>query len=293
MKRAVICLFLLICQIFVNYAEIQSTQSLLEHPIATDYFARGDRKAHKFGVELRANTQFHHTKTDEDGVRMGCYGHVENGKMVSTYYVADARGYRLVPNQDLVPVYPEIDTERKASFVKDFDVDEKNSQNIRYFFPNACNGPELPELGELPEITRPSTTQRTTIPIQRSPDNTTSTATTTTTEPPPIPIVPNDLDTNASDTSFTENKGLRNNGNPRNNLNELPGARNGNGSCRRTTHLRFPEYNKNGECCSYENFASLVVPIPLDKFTQRDVDAVTGLDGDDLLLKVLEIFKRD
>lgn len=84
----------------------------LEHPGKSDYFSRGKEKAHKFGVELKANTQFHHTKTDEDGVRLGCYGHILDGKMYSTHYVADSRGYRLVPHQDYITVFPQRNVER-------------------------------------------------------------------------------------------------------------------------------------------------------------------------------------
>lgn len=58
------------------------------------------------------NFQFHHSKTDEDGVRMGCYGHMLNGKKFTTNYVADARGYRMVNSRDLISIYPQYDVER-------------------------------------------------------------------------------------------------------------------------------------------------------------------------------------
>jgi Insect cuticle protein len=67
---------------------------------------------HKFGYELGENRHFHHTTTDEDGVRLGCYGHVLEGKKYSTQYVADAKGYRTVPTHDLITVYPKSGDER-------------------------------------------------------------------------------------------------------------------------------------------------------------------------------------
>lgn len=39
-------------------------------------------------------------------MRLGCYGHELEGKKYSTHYVADGRGYRLVPHQGLITVYP-------------------------------------------------------------------------------------------------------------------------------------------------------------------------------------------
>lgn len=67
---------------------------------------------HSFGVEVNEHHQFHHTTTEEDGVRLGCYGHVHEGKTYATRYVADARGYRVVPYADLIAVYPKSGSER-------------------------------------------------------------------------------------------------------------------------------------------------------------------------------------
>lgn len=67
---------------------------------------------HKFGYELSENRHFHHTTTDEDGVRLGCYGHVLEGKKYSTQYVADMKGYRPVHTHDLISVYPKSGGER-------------------------------------------------------------------------------------------------------------------------------------------------------------------------------------
>lgn len=67
---------------------------------------------HKFGYELEENKHFHHTTTDEDGVRLGCYGHVLEGKKYSTQYVADMKGYRTVPTHDLITVFPKSGGER-------------------------------------------------------------------------------------------------------------------------------------------------------------------------------------
>ena len=77
---------------------------------------------------------------EEDGVRLGCYGYVHpNGKAYSTHYVADNRGYRIVPHQGEILVYPKDGTvARMASFFESFNEDEIKSSNIRYFFPNGC-----------------------------------------------------------------------------------------------------------------------------------------------------------
>lgn len=85
----------------------------------------------------------------EDGVRLGCYGHELHGKKYSTHYVADANGYRLVPHQGFITVYPKDGSEaRKASFVQSFNEDEIRSVNIRYFFPDGCSSMKT-ELGAL------------------------------------------------------------------------------------------------------------------------------------------------
>jgi hypothetical protein len=42
----------------------------------------------------------------QDGVRLGCYGYELEGKQYMTQYVADAKGYRLVTDEDLITVYP-------------------------------------------------------------------------------------------------------------------------------------------------------------------------------------------
>lgn len=67
---------------------------------------------HKYGYELKENKHFHHTTTEEDGVRLGCYGYVLFGKKYSTQYVADVKGYRPVFTYDLIPVYPKSGGER-------------------------------------------------------------------------------------------------------------------------------------------------------------------------------------
>jgi hypothetical protein len=61
---------------------------------------------------LKENKYFHHTTTEEDGVRLGCYGHVLDGKKYSTQYVADSRGYRPVYTYDPITVYPKNGPER-------------------------------------------------------------------------------------------------------------------------------------------------------------------------------------
>lgn len=67
---------------------------------------------HKYGYELKENKHFHHTTTENDGVRLGCYGYVLFGKKYSTQYVADVKGYRPVYTHDLISVYPKSGGER-------------------------------------------------------------------------------------------------------------------------------------------------------------------------------------
>ena len=64
--------------------------------------------------------QYHHTTTDEDGVRLGCHGHYVEGKLHSTQYVADVKGYRMVHGDGLITVYPKSGGERCA-FVQFID----------------------------------------------------------------------------------------------------------------------------------------------------------------------------
>ena len=62
-----------------------------------------------------------------------------NGKAYSTHYVADNKGYRIVPHHGDILVYPKDGSDaRKASFFESFNEDEIKSSNIRYFFPNGC-----------------------------------------------------------------------------------------------------------------------------------------------------------
>ena len=66
----------------------------------------------RFGYELNENKQFHHTSTEDDGVRLGCYGYEVNGKKYATQYVADKKGYRPVYTSGLITVYPNSGGER-------------------------------------------------------------------------------------------------------------------------------------------------------------------------------------
>jgi hypothetical protein len=68
---------------------------------------------HKFGSEVKENSQFHHTTTEGDGVRLGCYGYRGlDGKLYATKYVADARGYRIINKHEDIPVYLKDGSER-------------------------------------------------------------------------------------------------------------------------------------------------------------------------------------
>ncbi|CRL01931.1 CLUMA_CG015311, isoform A [Clunio marinus] len=124
--------------------EQKETSQAIDHPNKNEYSSTlvGSDK-HKYGYELKENKHFHHTTTEEDGVRLGCYGYVLFGKKYSTQYVADDQGYRPVFTHDPITVYPKSGGERKASFVGDFNEDEQRSQNIRYFFPDGCKGSDI------------------------------------------------------------------------------------------------------------------------------------------------------
>lgn len=63
-------------------------------------------------MALKENQQYEFTETSEDGVRLGCYGHVLEGKLYATQYVADVKGYRLVNTNALITVYPKTGGER-------------------------------------------------------------------------------------------------------------------------------------------------------------------------------------
>lgn len=74
----------------------------------------------------------------------------------STHYVADGKGYRLVPHQGLITVYPKDGgPPRQASFVQSFNEDELRSANIRYFFPDGCQSPQL-EIDTIAATARPT-----------------------------------------------------------------------------------------------------------------------------------------
>ncbi|CRL01926.1 CLUMA_CG015246, isoform A [Clunio marinus] len=123
-------------------------------PAKTDYFITnskslnyklvGKKEEHRFGLELDDNKQFHHTRTAEDGVRLGCYGYELEGKKYTTNYVADAKGYRLTPKTGVVTVYPKDGGEpRKATFVKEFGMADVKTPFARYTFPDGCEAPGI------------------------------------------------------------------------------------------------------------------------------------------------------
>jgi len=95
---------------------------------------------HNFGYQINENKHFHHTTTEEDGVRLGCYGHEHEGKHYSTLYVADSKGYRIINSKNPIAVHPHSGVERKASFNDYFSEAEQKKQNIKFFFPDACEG---------------------------------------------------------------------------------------------------------------------------------------------------------
>ncbi|CRL01932.1 CLUMA_CG015247, isoform A [Clunio marinus] len=133
MIKQTVILCIIIEAFGLSYADSVMT---LNHPDKNGYaqVVPGSEK-HKYGYELKDNKHFHHTTTEKDGVRLGCYGYELEGKKYSTQYVADSRGYRTVTNQDLITVYPKSGGKRKASFV-----DELVSENVQYVFPEGCKG---------------------------------------------------------------------------------------------------------------------------------------------------------
>lgn len=65
-----------------------------------------------FMVEVKEGGIYHYTSQEQDGVRLGCYGHTVNGKTFATKYVSDARGYRVLGRQDEITVYPKTGGEK-------------------------------------------------------------------------------------------------------------------------------------------------------------------------------------
>lgn len=96
---------------------------------------------HRYGVELKENEQFHHTVTLAHGIRLGCYGHKLQGKRYSTHYVADSRGYRVVPHHGLINVYPTNGGVAQAKLVDHIALPV--GSNIAYAFPIGCKSDQL------------------------------------------------------------------------------------------------------------------------------------------------------
>ncbi|KAL7037677.1 hypothetical protein ACKWTF_009324 [Chironomus riparius] len=166
---------------------------IIDHPQKNEYIlqSHGTDK-HKYGYELKENKHFHHTTTELDGVRLGCYGHVLEGKKYSTQYVADIKGYRPVYTYNVINVYPKSGGVREATFIGNFNEDKEKSENIRYFFPEGCRGddhniiipaeknpmpPPVIRKVTTPEPPKPTTTKP---PVTPKP----------TTQPPPSPTPP-------------------------------------------------------------------------------------------------------
>lgn len=74
----------------------------------TQYDERGlDQSTSKYEVDIDKNAQFNHQSRGPDGIIYGCYGYLDSdGKLQSKYYIADARGFRLLSPADLVEVFP-------------------------------------------------------------------------------------------------------------------------------------------------------------------------------------------
>jgi len=126
-------------------ADPKQAKYFIKNTKSLDYKLIGDKEEHRFGVEVKENEQFHHTITADDGVRLGCYGYELNGKKFSTSYVADAKGYRLVPKHGQITVHPKDGSEpRKASFDQSFKEEgDVKGKNLHYVFPQGCEAPFL------------------------------------------------------------------------------------------------------------------------------------------------------
>lgn len=130
----------LICVINAQNEE-QGSRQYIDHPDKNEYLlSQPGTDKHKYGYELKENKHFHHTTTELDGVRLGCYGYVLESKKYSTQYVADIRGYRPVYTYNVIEVYPKSGGTREASFIRNFDEEQDRSGNLRYFFPEGCRG---------------------------------------------------------------------------------------------------------------------------------------------------------
>jgi len=66
----------------------------------------GKNGQHEFGLAVMENKQFHYSKTDEDGVRLGLFGYELNGKKHILRYIADKHGFRNIPLDVPVLAYP-------------------------------------------------------------------------------------------------------------------------------------------------------------------------------------------
>ncbi|XP_070491546.1 platelet glycoprotein Ib alpha chain-like [Chironomus tepperi] len=148
MKNHWIIYLFIICHVCgLIYGNLELTQSYASQVNLPDKHGYqsvvpGTEK-HKYGYQLKTSGKhFHHTSTEKDGVRLGCYGFEVEGKQYVTQYVADARGYRLVTSEDQITVYPKFGApEGKAQFgFRPFDDDDDAPRNVRYFFPKGCKG---------------------------------------------------------------------------------------------------------------------------------------------------------
>jgi hypothetical protein len=65
--------------------------------------------SYNFGYEVGENRQFHHEIRGSDGVTYGCFGYYDtDDKLLITYYVADAHGYRLIEAKKSAKIFPVV-----------------------------------------------------------------------------------------------------------------------------------------------------------------------------------------
>lgn len=131
------CVLFQLCSSSTTFLDSKKQNFYVKTSKSLDYKLQGNSDDHRFGFEVKEHNQFHHTKTGsiisrfainqtfenfissgiaEDGVRIGCFSHEVDGKSYMTHYVADAKGYRLVPYDKIITVYPKDDGKPRWDF---------------------------------------------------------------------------------------------------------------------------------------------------------------------------------
>lgn len=188
----------------------------------------------------------------EDGVRLGCYGHEQDGKQYSTHYVADNRGYRLVRPDKTITVFPKDGSEpRNASFAKFFNSETITKGNVKYVFPEGCEAPfvqvDVPKVEEKAITARPTTTKTTT----------TTPALTTIAQPEPETTIMPDVEDICADKCCDEDR----------------------------AEIILPTSNTSG-CC--RNISKIVVPIDTDMLSRCTIEEIVEITNEADKVKMLK-----